>query len=499
LCVQDTGIGIAPQAQSKIFEHFSQADGSTTRQYGGTGLGLAICRRLLGLMGGSIGVQSEPGQGSTFVIDLQLPKAQVAPTAATSAELLEDVRVLVVDDNQTNRDILQQQLQGWRMRVSCAEGGPQALAMMAQAAQSGTPFQLAVLDMHMPRMDGLQLAREIQARPAVAGTRLMMLTSTYANADQATRQQAGILRYLNKPIRRADLLSVVSGVLATTAPDAHSRKLPPVQPQAPMHGSVLLVEDNPINQGVAKAMLRKLGLQMRLANNGAEAVELVREHAFDLVLMDCQMPVMDGYEATAAIRALPRGRGTALPIVALTANAMQGDEKKCHDAGMNGFLAKPYTLASLRSTLARWLDAKGEDAAGMAGPNAVTPGDAPQQDEPPPINLAVIEALRELDETGSMDLARELLQTYLQSAELGVARVEASIAAGDAKALGQAAHALKSSSANVGAQVLSGGYRELEAIGRRGSIDEARALFERVRHEHQRAVLRLREILAEAA
>jgi signal transduction histidine kinase/CheY-like chemotaxis protein/HPt (histidine-containing phosphotransfer) domain-containing protein len=505
LAVRDTGIGIPQEAQDRIFEQFAQADGSTTRQYGGTGLGLAICRRLLGLMGGHIGVTSAPGQGSTFTIELRLPRAQGPAPQCDSTVTLDDVRVLVVDDNQTNRDILRQQLRGWGMRVTCAEGGPLALALMAHAVQAGTPFQLVVLDMHMPRMDGLQLAREIQARPGLAGTPLLMLTSTYANADQLARQEAGIQRCISKPIRRADLFRVVSGILATSPAETRHGAPSPRPAEGRLHGTVLLVEDNPINQAVAQAMLRKLGVRFELAGNGAEAVERVSEHAFDLVLMDCQMPVMDGFEATAAIRHLPGGRGAKVPIVALTANAMHGDEEQCLQAGMDSFLAKPYTLASLRAELARWLVPAGEPGSDRAGAApAVQPADpvpaaavAAADSEPPAINPEVIEALRELDETGSMDLAREVLRSFLDTAEHGVARVEAALAAGDAKVLGQVAHALKSSSANVGALALSACWRELEACGREGRVDQARALFGRARREHDRAVVRLREILQE--
>ncbi|MBL0086687.1 MAG: response regulator [Ideonella sp.] len=497
ISVEDTGIGIAPEAREKIFEHFSQADGSTTRQYGGTGLGLAICRRLLSLMGGRIHVESAPGVGSKFIIDLQLPPARSSVPVPMDVSGLHDVRVLVVDDNQTNRSILQQQLQGWQMRVHCVDGGTPALQAMAAAAAAGRAFDLAVLDMHMPGMDGLQLAQQIQTEPALARTRLMMLSSTYANADERTRAQAGILRYLNKPIRRADLQRAVTGVLAAVPVDVPPRPLPET-PVRRLQGRVLLVEDNPINQGVAKAMLGKLGLQWQLANDGAEAVDQVRETDFDLVLMDCQMPVMDGYQATAAIRALPAGRGLNLPIVALTANAMQGDEQICLDAGMNAFLAKPYTLAALHATLAGWLRGSGDVVA--SPPAAVSPGAAARNDgSGPAINPAAIETLRELDEPGSTELVTQLVSSFLKSADGNLERVAAALAEGNAKAWAQAAHSLKSSAANLGADALAGCYRELEKCGREGRIDDARSLLEPTRREQQRALLELRELLAETA
>jgi signal transduction histidine kinase/CheY-like chemotaxis protein/HPt (histidine-containing phosphotransfer) domain-containing protein len=500
ISVQDTGIGMTPQALAKVFEHFTQADGSTTRRYGGTGLGLAICRRLVTLMGGSIRVESEPGRGSTFTVEMCLPVATSSVPAPALQGVLPGVRVLVVDDNQTNRDILQQQLQGWNMRVRCVDSGSQALAVMAEASRLGEPFELAVLDMHMPGMDGLELAQHIQCQPALARTRLMMLSSSHAGADPQTRARAGILRYLNKPIRRADLQRALTGVLAST----------PTEPAAPapnvtadiavgsLRGLVLLVEDNPINQGVAKAMLAKLGLQFQVADDGAQAVDLVKQADFDLVLMDCQMPVMDGYEATAAIRALPAGRGAALPIVALTANAMQGDEQLCRDAGMNGFLAKPYSLASLQATLAGWLQGAPAPAPASALPAAALSVTSVAAGSPA-IKMATIDALRELDEPGSTELVTHLVGSFLKSANDSLARVAAAATVGDAKALAQGAHSLKSSAANLGADALAACYRELEKLGREGRIDEARALIEPTRDEQQRALRELRDLLLEAA
>ena len=497
ISVQDTGVGIAPEARDRIFEHFSQADGSTTRKFGGTGLGLAICRRLLELMGGSIRVESMPGQGSTFVIDLRLPVAHSPVQVPLAGSGLAGARVLVVDDNQTNREILLQQLQGWRMQVQCVEGGEQALQAMAEGARAQRPFDLAILDMHMPAMDGLQLAHAIQASPTLAGTRLMMLSSTYANANERERSQAGILRYLNKPIRRADLQRAVTGVL-TALPDESTARQLPARPVGGLRGRVLLVEDNPINQGVAKAMLTKLGLQWQLANDGSEAVDRVRETGFDLVLMDCQMPVMDGYQATAAIRQLPGGRGATLPIVALTANAMQGDEQTCLDAGMNAFLAKPYTLAQLHATLACWLAGAPATAHGPSLP-APAPKTAAEPQAAAAINQRTIDALHQLDEPGSTALVTQLVTSFLAAADANLARVTDAATTGNAKALSQAAHALKSSAANLGAEALSGCYRELEKCGREGRTDAARELLERTRLEQQRALLELRTLLTVAA
>ncbi len=506
IAVSDTGIGIAPEACDRIFEHFSQADGSTTREYGGTGLGLAICRRLLLLMGGSIRVESTPGQGSTFVVDLQLPLARTPSRAATDGSSLIGLRVLVVDDNRTNRDILLHQLEGWHATVHCVESAPRALVAMAEWASAGQAFDLAVLDMHMPGMDGLQLASAIQAQPGLQATKLIMLSSTYAHADQRARSRAGILRYLNKPIRRADLYRALTGVVAA----AETETAPPPRLRdgavGRLQGRVLLVEDNPINQLVGKAMLAELGLQWALASHGGEAVDQVGASDFDLVLMDCQMPVMDGYQAAAAIRALPDSRGARLPIVALTANAMQGDEQTCLEAGMNGFLAKPYTLAALHGMLTAWLPAQQPvSAPANADPPAETPAGAPParamaaDADAPAIYQAAIDALRELDEPGSNKLVTQLVTSFLASADRDLALLDAAIAAADTKALSQTAHSMKSSAANLGALALAGCCRELEKCGREGRLGDAPDHLQRLRHEQGRALQALRDLVVETA
>jgi signal transduction histidine kinase/DNA-binding response OmpR family regulator len=499
LSVEDTGIGITQETFDRIFEQFSQADGSTTRRYGGTGLGLAISRRLLTLMGGTIRVESSPSHGSRFIVSLRLPKTRALPRERLEPTALQGARVLVVDDNQTNREILQQQLEGWHMRVTCACGGKEALQLLAESVRAGSTFALAIVDMHMPGMDGLQLASAIRQEPDLTETPLMMLTSTASNLTELERQASGIQRFLNKPIRRADLLRVLCSILAPAAPRVDAPTAASVEAGLSLQRRVLVVEDNPINQQVVDAMLRSLGVQVTLASNGQQAVELVQNCDFDLVLMDCQMPVMDGFQATAAIRRLPLGRGERLPIAAVTANALQGDEQTCLAAGMNDFLPKPFKLAQLKALLARWLLRGGEaksTKAALESADARRASVAPGSDA---IDLRALQAVRELDPTGGMDLVKAILRIFIETAGDSVARIENAILARDGAQLAAAAHALKSSTANVGATTLSEFYRQLERLGREGRLADARELLIQVRPEHQRALARMYQILQEAA
>ena len=494
ISVEDTGIGIPAQAQEKIFEQFSQLDGSTTRQYGGTGLGLAICRRLVGLMDGAIGVSSEPGYGASFHVELRLPKGASTPEALRCDVVVAGVRALVVDDNATNREILQRQLQGWKMEVACAADAESALALLERAHTAGEAFQLAVLDMHMPRTDGLQLAGAIRANPALAATRLVVLTSSYASASVRERERAGILRCVHKPIRQAELHEVICSALRGPRDTGADARMPTAAPVA-LAGRVLLAEDNPVNQQVGEAMLAKLGLAVAFAANGEEAVRLARTETFDLILMDCHMPVMDGYEASTAIRA--HATAQRIPIIALTANVMEGNRERCLAAGMDDFLAKPYSLDQLQEVLRRWMGAAATvatiDAAGQAG--AV---DAAQVGEgEAAIDRGFLEQFRELDPAGGLALADRILGVYLDTCGKSFTQIEEATAAGDGEVLRRAAHSLKSSSGNVGAKRLYALLREFEGLGRDGGIEAARARLDELRHAFARACAELRALREE--
>jgi CheY-like chemotaxis protein len=511
LSVQDTGVGIEPAAQSLVFEHFAQADSTTTRQFGGTGLGLAICKRLIELMHGSIGVESEVGHGSRFWVDLILPKSPRMTTSETRLPMLDEVRVLVVDDNLTNLEILQLQLASWGMRPTCVESGAQALKAITQADAAGTPFALAILDMHMPNMDGLQLARAIHANPALAKVRLIMLTSTNAVGKQEERQRAGILRCVNKPIRQSELYEVLTSALVSTSRVTPSLisgaseaqitaqielpSRPAVHTNVALRGRVLLAEDNVINQQVAQAMLASLGFSVDIANNGEEALARLQTQTFDIVLMDCHMPVMDGYQATAALRQHELTGDRRLPVVALTANAMLGDREQCIAVGMDDYLAKPYTRAQLEQVLNRLLPQQVAEVATEALSMAETTAAVAAQTSTA-LDRTVLEQYRELDPDGSLSLAVEIGQIFLESSDALFERMTSAQALNDAESMKQAAHSLKSSCANVGGMTLAQHLNEIESLAKAGQMNETASRMQQISQEFDQLKLELREFLA---
>jgi two-component system sensor histidine kinase/response regulator len=355
--VRDTGIGIDPEAQARLFEAFSQADGSTTRKYGGTGLGLAISKRLIHLMNGKIGLESAPGKGSTFWFHVEFGK-QVGLGEPISPKDLGGLHVLIVDDNATNREIMTHYTHAWKMRSACASSGEEALRMLRQAAVDD-PYELAILDMQMPQMDGLMLARAIKKEPLFTAVRLVMLTSLGNDLDASELKASGIVACVLKPVQQARLLNrlteVMSGPVVTRAKQiAASGRLPKRYRQSPEKKEIkiLLAEDNRINQMVSLHLLQKLGYSATLAINGVEVLKALDEAPYDLILMDCQMPEMDGYDATRHIRA---GKWTQPRIVAMTAHVMKGDDELCRAAGMDDYMSKPVRIEKLREIIERWL------------------------------------------------------------------------------------------------------------------------------------------------
>jgi signal transduction histidine kinase/DNA-binding response OmpR family regulator len=358
--VKDTGIGINDEAKTRLFSAFEQADKSTTRKYGGTGLGLAISKRLVEVMGGEVGVISKVGEGSTFWFTMRLARqTEVRIEQRIDPSILAGIRVLIIDDNTTNRTILHYQVLGWKMRNGgAASTGQEALALLRSAAQSGDPYQLAILDMQMPEMDGLMLAKAIKSDPKISTTKLVILTSMCGRVNPAEMQSAGIAAWLIKPVKQHQLLATLAQVMAlrTELPYAeHETGKKEVTPEAST--KILLAEDNPVNQKVAVKQLQKLGYKADVAANGLEVLESLKRIPYDIVLMDCHMPEMDGYEATRSIRTTRIKKGLhPIRIIAMTANAMQGDREKCIEAGMDDYISKPVKIEELQAALERNLE-----------------------------------------------------------------------------------------------------------------------------------------------
>jgi two-component system sensor histidine kinase/response regulator len=376
--VRDTGVGVPKDVQGRLFQAFTQADSSTTRKYGGTGLGLAISRRLVEMMDGEIGVDSEPGRGSDFWFRARFEKPDfgVVP-ARPEPDGWSDLRVLVVDDNATSRQILRHQIFAWKLQKGSAAGGHEALKVLREAAAAGRPYSVALLDMQMPEMDGLTLARAIKAEPAIAGTRLVVLAPRGQTLAPAEMQAAQIDAFLAKPVKQSRLLDCLVSVIGkslTTGPLVKTAAAPALAVSPRLRARLdeirlLLAEDNAVNQKVALGQLKKFGCNAEAVANGQEVIEALQRYPYPLVFMDIQMPEMDGYEATRAIRQRERANPEACPwtpplhIVALTANAMQGDREKCLAIGMNDYISKPVRATDMLEALERWV-AQADVAAG---------------------------------------------------------------------------------------------------------------------------------------
>jgi two-component system, sensor histidine kinase and response regulator len=481
--VRDTGIGIAPDVHERIFQVFSQGDSSTTRRYGGTGLGLAIAKQLAEMMSGTIEMESEVGRGSTFSFTARLGISGTRTQSPLDRrEDLRGLRVLIVDDNETNRSILHEQVLAWGMRNGRASSGREALGILRAAVRRGQPYDLAVLDMHMPNMDGLMLAREIKADRDIAGVRLVMLTSGGVEDPDEIRR-VGIARCLTKPARQSELYNCLRSVMGRPGAPHGPRAVEAAEPEASsadFRAHVLLAEDNPVNQEVAVEMLASLGCRVDVVGNGRAAVEAVARDTYDLVLMDCQMPEMDGFAATKAIKAANARREGPPPIIALTAHALQGDREQCLAAGMDDYLSKPFAAHELRAVLARWLPStRGAEATSAPSPPALspTPGapSVPTDSRATAIDPTTLAGLRALQRRSRADVLSRAIRAYLEDTPKVLATLRLAVADGDASAISESAHRLKGSSATIGALHLAALCHELEAKAHAQAIENAPA------------------------
>src|SRR5690348_8099615 len=479
--VTDTGIGIPPDKQEMIFAPFTQADSSATRRYGGTGLGLTISFQLAGLMGGRLWVESTAGKGSSFHFTVRCrPATSEGQTAEPSAGAnLHGLPALVVDDNATNRRLLEELLCNWGMKPAVADGGWTGLDTMQQALASGQPFPLILIDALMPDMDGFTLAERIKEDPALSGAAIMMLTSAGRRGDAARCRKLGIAAYLHKPVRERDLFRAILLALSpgrTRATDAElitghtlrheKRKL-----------RILLAEDDLVNRQLAEHLLRKFGHHVTSASNGRKAVEAIQAsglESFDAVLMDVQMPEMDGIEATAAIRELEKGKSRRLPVIAMTAHAMKGDCSRFLESGMDGYIAKPVQASELLTVIDQ---------------NVPPAGEPPLERRPQPAPLEIIDWKRGLAAAdGDSALLNELLKMFANQAPASLEKLRSAVEMKDAPAVERAAHTVKGAVSNFGADAAVQAALKLEVMGRHGDLEHAGEALRSVEQEIRRVL-----------
>ena len=521
--VQDTGIGIAHERQAAIFDRFTQADGSTTRKYGGTGLGLTICKQLVEAMGGKIGLDSSPGMGSTFWFEINFAKQPTkklgtGPLTLGPTNLLE-ARVLIVDDNQINRVVLKKSVEALGSRVDAVTSGAKALEILRNAHRASDPFHVVLLDMQMPGMDGEQTARAIKSDPAVKDVKIIILTSMGQRGDAARLETLGCSGYLLKPVKQQLLFDAILAVLgheeqkSTSLVTRHS-----VAEHRKLGLRLLLAEDNSINQKLAVMLLQKAGYSVDAVENGRQAVEMIRSTIYSAVLMDVQMPDMDGFEATHQIRELENETGRHIPIIAMTAHAMQGDRERCLEAGMDDYVSKPLEPKVLFSALDRWIQTDQvtveEEFQDYSSPADVfsadlddglfgeeEPADSRQPESIPPDSTSVSyddrapvdfdTALDRFD--GDREFMMEMFKEYKDHLPTRLIEINAALQDEDASRLGRIAHNLKGISLNFSADAVADVALKLEEMGKLEDLTGASALVSQLEVE----IRRLQDYLSE--
>jgi signal transduction histidine kinase/DNA-binding response OmpR family regulator/HPt (histidine-containing phosphotransfer) domain-containing protein len=523
--VVDTGIGIKKEALGSVFDSFVQADGSTTRQFGGTGLGLAISSKLAELMDGQIGVESEFGKGSTFWFTANVEKLSNSVQSAWQTDgALAGKRVLIVDDTATNCEILEAQISYWSADPVVTRNGKAALEKLDESLAQNRPFDIVILDMHMPGMNGLELAVAIRERSGAGNLKLVLLSSVCDQLDSNTCRSIGIDSMITKPVRQPDLYTCLTATVANTPVLPKNNTVAKIQVEQ-LTGRVLLAEDNPVNQDMMLELLGLLGVEPVLAEDGQQAIDAITKQQFDVVLMDCQMPVLDGFEATREIRKAEQkdNNATRLPIVALTANALQGDREKCLACGMDDYLSKPVSSSQLRNMLSNWLpaadvqnthaqsqvanpDRSGQVADGVAiraVQAANDPGAPPQEAGNSQSTDAEAETVEEasrqpvLDETvfnevlamasqASYGFFDRLVEKYTSGSQDDITAISGALNNNQPDVVGASAHRLKSSSANWGANRMAELCQTLETSAKSGSLDNAGELVREIQQERER-------------
>ncbi len=497
--ISDTGIGIKPKAQDYLFQAFTQADGSMTRKFGGTGLGLAISRQLVEMMKGEIRVESVFGEGSTFSFTAEFEKSEsTGINKIVHVKNLQNLRVLIVDDNATNRKILMHQVSSWGLYAEEAENGILGLIKLREAVENDQPFDLAILDLMMPDMNGFELADFIKKDELISDVKLILMPSFGERGHAKTARKKGIEAYLIKPVRQSDLFDCISTLAVDVMTEIKAEDEPPIQ-LITQHSlkenkrgeqlTILIAEDNVVNQKVAKQQIERLGFRTHIVSNGLEALEVIKHREFSLILMDCQMPVMDGYEATTKIRDFEKGK-KRIPVIAMTANAMQGEREKCIEAGMDDYIAKPVKVENLSQVINHWISNS------ISEQPAISPDkhdDLPQVDEVESLDLTVLETFREFQEADSEDIVTELSNLFINDAGNRLQSLKQAIEEENTEVIKEQAHAIKGSSGSIGAQHLANLCKEVEKNIRNG--EKVLDLFESMEKEFEKVVGLLKELM----
>jgi two-component system sensor histidine kinase/response regulator len=474
--VTDTGIGVPAEKQVLIFSPFTQADSSTTREYGGTGLGLTISLRLVAMMGGRIWLESAVGRGTQFHFTTRLQVRKGAESEVmVPPETLNGLRILVVDDNKTNRRILQGMLTRWAALTTCTESAEQALSELDLACKGAKPYQLVLTDMHMPYMDGFELVEQIRRNPDLSPVTVVMLTSAGHQGDAERCRKLGISSYLYKPVRKRELLAAILTALGHAQTGSPALAVLPAGRPADIKGlHILLAEDNRTNQTVATRMLGKMGHSPVVAGNGKEVLLLLTTHRFDLVLMDIQMPEMDGLTTTRKIRESEKGTRLHMPIVAMTAHAMKGDRERCLAAGMDGYVSKPITSQELEEAIAGVLLAGGDRES--VSSLLAKPADGVEPGVPSMMVWDMDHTLERLG--GDEQLFHEVIEIFLDDVPKHVAALGQAIAEGNTEAIERVAHTLKGELGYLGISEVSRKAREMEELGKKSDVRLAASLYE---------------------
>ncbi len=541
LDVVDTGVGITPEGQASIFESFTQADNSYSREFGGAGLGLFIAHNLVEMMNGKITLRSRMNEGSHFTVSLNLEATTSEKANANMQGTLRGSRVLIVDDNETNRTILYHQLKSWGVHPETVESGERALEALREAKETSRPFHIAILDLHMPGMDGVELTKIIQNDSLIQDTQRIMLTSAALDMSPTELRAIGVSQYVSKPARQSQLYNVLASLIQNTNFSNEYLGNSEEQNAYPSIGAhVLLAEDNLINQDVALNMLENFGCTVKVVSNGIAALDLLKEESFDIVLMDCQMPIMDGLVATRRLRGFG-GEFTELPVIALTANVMQGDKEKCLESGMNGYISKPVKQEELYRSVCHWLDqsivekniiesaqsasecdsnpkvekhinkeAKNSEVDTLNGTIALAldadgatelldKQESVDADDVSPIDDEALDKIRKLQRPGKPDILAKVLKVYLDKSPDLIHELFQGFEENDSAKVKEAAHSLKSSSAYAGAQIVAENCKQIEAASRDNKMSEVSDLIAALQSQYDEASGVLSNLIERAA